>query len=260
MMCDALPKVSRLSRLFQLSNIYLAELHSHVQTTMDGLNSHSGENFSQLDSDLASILAPYNIPHSPEATSRFFDHIQKPFLHALVENINKRLPDTDVFTNFEIFNPLKLPDTVEDTCSEKYGEMQVEKLGEKYGLGDSPIISCDDLKLEWLDFRIYMLSSCSKKTVKDILSSLATQGSTTAAAYPNLSKLAQICLVLPVGTADCERGFSTMKRIKTRLRSQMTNVTLNHCMRVSMEGQAFDKFDLETAVNSWSLLKNRRIV
>ena len=163
MMCDALPKVYRLSRLFQLSNIDLAELHSHVQTTvngLNGLNSHSGENFSQLDSDLASTLAPYNIPHSPEATSRFFFyHIQKPFLHALVENIKERLPDTDVFTNFEIFNPLKLTHTVEDMCSEKYGEMQVDKLGEKYGLGDSPIISCDDLKLEWLDFRIYMLSA-----------------------------------------------------------------------------------------------------
>ena len=27
-----------------------------------------------------------------------------------------------------------------------------------------------------------------------------------------------------------------MKRIKTRLRSQMTNNSLNHCMRVSMVG------------------------
>lgn len=201
---------------------------------LNGLNSHSGENFSQLNSDLVSTLAPYNIPHSPyNIQGGFFYHTQKPFLHALVENIKKRLPDTDVFTNFEIFNPLKIPDTVENMCSKKYEEMQVEKLEEKYGLGDSPIISCDDLKLEWLDFRIYMLSNCSKKTMKDVLSSLATQGSTTTTAYPNLSKLAQICLVLLVSTADCERGFSTMKRIKTGLRSQMMNVTLNHRMHIS---------------------------
>ena len=145
-------------------------------------------------------------------------------------------------------------------CSEKYGETQVEKLGEKYGLGDSPIILCDDLKLEWLDFRIYMLSNYSKMLMKDVLTSLATQGSTISTAYPNLSKLAQICLVLPISTADCERGFSTMKKIKTRLRSMISNVTLNHCMRISMEGQPFDKFDFDTAVNSWSMLKNRRIV
>ena len=196
----------------------------------------------------------------PKGPQGFLNHIQKPFLHALVKNIKERLPDTDVFSNFKIFNLLKLPDTVEDMCSEKYGETQVEKLGEKYGLGDSPIISCDDLKLEWLDFRIYMLSNYSKMLMKDVLTSLATQGSTISTAYPNLSKLAQICLVLPISTADCERGFSTMKKIKTRLRSMISNVTLNHCMRIPMEGQPFDKFDFDTAVNSWSMLKNRRIV
>ena len=105
-----------------------------------------------------------------------------------------------------------------------------------------------------------MLSNCGKMSMKDLLTSLATQNNTISTVYPNLSKLAQICLVLPIGTADCECGFSTMKGIKTRLRSQMSNVTLNHCMRISMEGQAFDRFDFDAAVNAWSLLKNRRIV
>lgn len=67
------------------------------------------------------------------------DRIQKPFLHALVKNIKERLPNTDVFSNFKIFNPLKLPDTVENMCIAKYGEVQVEELGEKYGVGDSPL-------------------------------------------------------------------------------------------------------------------------
>ena len=64
------------------------------------------------------------------------DQIQRPFLNALIENIKERLPDTNVFSNFEIFNPLKLPDTVENLCNEKYGEAEVEELGEKYGVGE----------------------------------------------------------------------------------------------------------------------------
>ena len=173
----------------------MSELYSHIQTTVDSLNSlnsHPGENFSQLDIHFLTTIASYEISHSAEGTTRFLHHIKKPFLHALVENIKERLPDTDVFSNFEIFNPLKLPDTAEDICNEKYGETQVEKLGEKYGLGDSPIISCNDLKLEWLYFRIYMLSNYSKMLMKHVLTSLATQGSTIYTAYPNLSKLAQI--------------------------------------------------------------------
>ena len=74
-----------------------------------------------------------------------------------------------------------------------------------------------------------MLSNCTKMTMKELLSSLALQNSTAtiSVVYPNLSKLAQVFMALPIGTADCERGFSTMKRIKTCLRSQMSNVALN---------------------------------
>jgi hypothetical protein len=38
--------------------------------------------------------------------------------------------------------------------------------------------------------------------------------------YPTLSKLAAISLTLPISTADCERGFSTMNRIKTDPRNR----------------------------------------
>ena len=107
MMCDTMPRVSRLSRLFQLSTIDMSELHKHVLTTVESLNSfisnpEAGDNFRRLETDLKSTLAPYSIHHSPEATSMFLNNIQKPFLNALVENIKERLPDTNIFSNFEL--------------------------------------------------------------------------------------------------------------------------------------------------------------
>ena len=44
-----------------------------------------------------------------------------------------------------------------------------------------------------------------KMSMKEHLSSLALHRSTVSVAYPNLSKVAQVFLALPVGTADCER-------------------------------------------------------
>ena len=35
--------------------------------------------------------------------------------------------------------------------------------------------------------------------------------------FPQLTKLASIAAILPVSTAECERSFSAMKRIKTKL-------------------------------------------
>ena len=39
--------------------------------------------------------------------------------------------------------------------------------------------------------------------------------------YPNLFTLMQILCILPVSSAECERSFSTMKRLKTYIRSTM---------------------------------------
>ena len=56
------------------------------------------------------------------------------------------------------------------------------------------------------------------------------------AAFPNLSNLASILMVLPVATATVQYTFSTMKLIKTRLRSKMGEDTLEHTMCICIEG------------------------
>ena len=57
---------------------------------------------------------------------------------ALIENINERLPDTDIFSNFDILNPLKLPVTSQEMATENYGEKEMEELAEHYGVGIHP--------------------------------------------------------------------------------------------------------------------------
>ena len=156
-------------------------------------------------------------------------------------------------------NPLKLPGTAEEAAQSHFGEKSVKKLANHYGSGDTPIVNSDLLENEWYDLRIYLIINCSTLSLKDVLTLLVDATTTTSTIYPNFSKLAQIFLKLPVSTADCERAFSAMKRIKTGLRSQMTNKTLNHCMRVSMEGLPLVDFDFDSCIHSWSQLKNRRI-
>ena len=39
--------------------------------------------------------------------------------------------------------------------------------------------------------------------------------------YPALGKICMVALVLPMSTADCERSFSTMNRIKSILRNRL---------------------------------------
>ena len=54
--------------------------------------------------------------------------------------------------------------------------------------------------------------------------------------YPLLSNLAECSLSIPISNACPERGASTLKRIKTRLRSRFQNDMLQALMQVSING------------------------
>ena len=88
---------------------------------------------------------------------------------------------------------------------------------------------------------------------------MATPESAVAAIYPCLSKLACIALVLPISTAECERCFSAMKRVKTELRNRLVTTTLDHLLRISICGLELKEYDFNRAVDEWEAMRNRRI-
>ena len=104
-----------------------------------------------------------------------------------------------------------------------------------------------------------MMQCCEHMSMHAVLSKLSTN-STMHQMYPELTKLAQICLIIPVSTADCERGFSAMARVKTKLRNQMKNSTLNHSLRILIEGPPIEEFDFEKVLNTWKEHGHRRLI
>jgi len=52
----------------------------------------------------------------------------------------------------------------------------------------------------------------------------------------NLSLIAKIILVCPLGTASVEQSFSTMSRIWNHLRQRILPENLALCMKVTIEG------------------------
>ena len=56
--------------------------------------------------------------------------------------------------------------------------------------------------------------------------------------FPQIFKLIDIILALPIGTATVERSFSDMKMIKTRLRNRLSDCNLDRLMKIAIEGPA----------------------
>ena len=256
-MTDLLPIVTCLSSALQASSIDLSQLHQLVGSTVQSLellHVTPGPQLSKLDSDLGDSLSQFaiNINSDMKRKKQFHDQILTPFIDALLSHIKEHLPDTGVFAAFSVFEPSKLPATAEEAALQKYGEVEVKVLNKQYG-GDSDaaLIHSSALEGEWYDLRSYLYLSCRTMSMGDVLNLLATN-TTLHCTLSNFTKLALVCPCLPLTTTDCERAFPTMCRVKTRLRGQMINKTLNHWH----ENIDFplEEFDFNVAVEKWSHL------
>ena len=73
------------------------------------------------------------------------------------------------------------------------------------------------------------------------------------ALFPNLHKLANICLSIPISTASAERSFSDMKLIKNYLHNHLTELSLSNLMKIIVESpEKLTDSDLEEIVVVWN--------
>jgi len=98
-----------------------------------------------------------------------------------------------------------------------------------------------------------------KPTMAALLAEFIQVHSSTHVMLPGILALALIALVIPLTTAACERGFSTLKRIKTRLRSLLAQETLDHCIRVSEEAPDLSDYDWSRAIEVFFTMRQRRV-
>jgi hypothetical protein len=69
----------------------------------------------------------------------------------------------------------------------------------------------------------------------------------------------KIYLSIPVSSAEAERSFSTLKRIKIWLGTTMQQNRLTSLAVLNIERVWAAQIDLELAINKFSEVKNRRI-
>lgn len=136
--------------------------------------------------------------------------------------------------------------------SQDYGDNIIRTMWSRFGIDMEPELE------EWGDFKQFSSDHQKKLKLRDVTHQLCTN-ETLRQLYPHMSKLAQICCVIPPHTADCERDFSQLKFIKTALRNQMKDKTLDSIIRIVIEGPPLHEFPFKEAVHLWAQRKNRRL-
>jgi hypothetical protein len=67
----------------------------------------------------------------------------------------------------------------------------------------------------------------------------------------NENQQSKLMLVISPSTAECERGFSQMKLIKTELRNSLTDDSLRILMTIKHHGPSLEDFNADRAINYW---------
>ena len=180
----------------------------------------------------------------------FKNNIREKYIDKLIDNLTNRFADSELLSALAtLFSPSKAACNTED-----YGNSAVSIIAAHF----TTAVDSARLQLEWMRFKHILLNQLSDKTADAVMGILVSDTSLSFL-YPYLSKIASIALTLPVSTADCERGFSTMNRIKTDRRTRLNTPTLDKLIRISSEGPNIDSFDFDTAVSVWAEKSNRRI-
>ena len=139
--------------------------------------------------------------------------------------LKNRLVDVADLEHFSVFDPSKLP-TESDEAFKTYGDHQLEHLFTQYGSGDKADVNKEALFSEWAMLKPLISQTYRDKNCRQFLILISTDD-TLISLFPNFSKLASIARILPISTAECERCFSAMKRVKTVLHNRLETDTLD---------------------------------
>jgi hypothetical protein len=269
--CDILAVITQLSKTFQMADIDLSLIEPAVQLALSKLEQFKTESGSKLATVLA-VLADckteyrkVQLKDNNEETKNDILNVLQNFVNEICKNLKSRFPqeETCVLSALDkILNPKRLPIRAADLKS--YGEQHLAIVTKHFcqkphHSADSIFVSPDQIISEWHDCSLQMHANRSIGLADFCKQLITTPHYTTQ--YPNLIKLANLALIVPVTSVECERGFSCQNRIKTKFRARLKNPTLDRLMRLAFSKDIFlNNDDYLIALQKWKDKKDRRLI
>jgi hypothetical protein len=203
----------------------ISALH-HVNDTKDkllALKERDGKTLAKVTKKFLEGGCFRNVPlKKTELDETTFSNIKCQFYQCLYDNISSRFPANDLLTSALVLNKAAVPADPLDMAL--FGESDVAKL-------------CSTFKLE------------RNKTSQVVLEYSLFKRTNTVG--DNLAELINILKVLPVSSAECERGFSQMNLFHTSERSRLLVETVSALIMIAVTGPPLEHWQPEKYVISW---------
>ena len=162
-----------------------------------------------------------------------------------IEKVKENFGSSDTFLSFSIVNPAEF-----ELYRNFFPDNYVKEIASNHTM-----LNKDKLKFDLSD--LYANDNFSGiSIISELLKFINENGLDET--FSEVSKLLEIVLETPISTADSERSFSTMKRIKTFLRNTMLQPNSHACLSIHKEhiGKITDYSN--KVINIFAQIKNRR--
>ena len=178
------------------------------------------------------------------------DRVTPLYINKIVDNLEDRFQDSNVVSAMKVLIPSEIRNS---ESVGKFGNEEVNTLITQY---NSEISSAEDCVSEYQQYKRLVVGNFSDSSLLEEYSILQNRYNDI---LPNMITLLKCCLVLPMTSVQCERGFSTQNRIKSNFRTSMNNTTLDDLMRISEDGPSIKEFEFKRALTKWKSVKSRKI-
>jgi hypothetical protein len=175
-------------------------------------------------------------------------------LNQIIDQLQKYFPDQDI-TKFTVFNPRHFPPNVGGFNT--FGLEEVTQFAKMFGLPH------EDTMREWIDLMMKIASRADycEHTTDEPISFWSYYFSKNDLPWStNIKYLLESILTIPLGSADCERGFAALNLLTHRgtFRNRLETESLNNLMRIKINGPDVPHFDAAKYARSWIETKGMR--
>ena len=197
----------------------------------------------------------------PSNTPCEFENDKKKLIDKLIASLGNRFQDcNDQVVNALSFAHLKHWPEQEGN----YGNDSIATLTDQF----RPILvnacfSAEEAEEEWpsLRHKIFCSTNFEQRQNFESRPTWAALNAKYGGEYRNILALVDIALTVPASNAQCERGFSYLKMIKSDWRSTLTVSSVNDIMRIVLHSDPIGSYDPTAAIALWlkSGVKPRRL-
>ena len=239
-MLDALEEIADLSVALQRESVKFSEAYNILERCIRALNLQKsgklGNAYKMLQSGDGDILKGV-----PLVSSRTSVLNKSEFLQALIDNLNSRLNCyvasnrrgqsedqeqqkndlQDFLDELTVLEPANWPDAISTPWAE--GELKLASLCTKLGIEYNRALK--------IAFRDYIEKPNNTPSL--------------------ISAVKAVINSLPISSADCERGFSSMNIICSKVRNRLLVKNISSLVFISLVGPPIERFNPGSYVNTW---------